>query len=333
MIGTKRDKQKEEQQEKTEKQRKKEEARARKQEAAGEKGDKLSLIEKITGKKNEEPTEREPQFYRSATGDVTVNYKVYYMSVKEKVIAFVLAFLAGAVVGYLCYRELAKDPYGEPTTLTHMLDVIIMAVVGFFSGKLFVPIRNKQILENRQKQLRTQFRDMLEALSTALGAGKNVRESFSVIYDDMKEQYEDDAFIVHELQIINAGLNNGINIEELLGDFGRRSGNGDIQDFADVFDICYRQGGNIKETVRNTCSIISEKMGVAEEIETTVSGSKGEQYVMLVMPVVLVGMIKVSSPDFASNFSSVSGIVSTTIGIVLFVAAYFLGKKLLDIKI
>ena len=277
--------------------------------------------------------EREPQYYRSATGDVTLNYNVYYMSAVEKLGYFILAFAAGAAIGYLFYGGLAKDEFGDPTIFTYVLNTLIMAGCGYGAGKLFLPIRNKQLLEGRKKKLKIQFRDMLEALVTALGAGKNVRDSFASIYDDLKNQYEEGAFILNELYLINAGLVNGVNAEDLLADFARRSGCEDIQDFADVFEICYRQGGNIKETVRNTCEIIGDKMGVAEEIETTISGSKNEQYIMLVMPILLVGMIKVSSPDFASNFATPSGVMATTIGIVMFIASYFLGKKLLDIKI
>lgn len=284
-------------------------------------------------RKKDAAPEREPQYYRSVTGDVTLNYNVYYMSAAERIAYFLLAFAVGGAVGYLFYGGLARDEFGDPTAATYILNALLVTVCGFCAGKLYVPVRNRQLLDKRKKKLKTQFRDMLDALATALGAGKNVRDSFVSIYDDMKNQYEDDAFIIKELYLINAGLVNGVNIEDLLSDFARRSGCEDIQDFSDVFEICYRQGGNIRETVRNTCEIIGEKMGVAEEIETTVSGSKNEQYIMLVMPVLLVAMIKASSQDFARNFATPSGVMSTTVGIVMFVVSYFLGKKLLDIQI
>ncbi len=275
----------------------------------------------------------EPQFYRSMTGDVTLNYRVYYMSYAEKLVYFLLAFIAGAAVGYLFYGGIGKDEFGSATIVTHVLNTIIMMACGVIAGKLFIPIRTKQLGDKRRKKLKQQFRDMLEALATALGAGKNVRDAFQSIYEDLHNQYEEGAFILKELYLVNTGLTNGFNMEDLLLDFAKRSGLKDVQDFADVFEICYRQGGNVKETVKNTCNIIGEKMAVAEEIETTVSGSKNEQYIMLVMPIALVGMIKLSSPDFAANFVTPAGLISTTIGVVLFVISYFLGRKLLDIKI
>lgn len=277
--------------------------------------------------------EREPQYYRSLTGDKTLNYHVYYMSALEKAAYAILAFVLGAAVAYLFYGGLGKDEYGDPTMLTYLLNIVIMAAGGVIAAKLFLPVRNQQIVESRQRKLRNQFRDMLDAISTSLGSGKNVQESFLSAYKDLEIQYEEGSFILHELKIINNGVINGFNIEELILDFGKRSACPDIEDFAGVFEVCYRQGGNIRETIRNTCQIIVDKMTVAQEIETTVTGSKNEQYVMLVMPVLLVAMIKMSSPDFAENFATLSGVIATTIAIVLFIASYFVGKKLLDIKV
>lgn len=50
----------------------------------------------------------------------------------------------------------------------------------------FIPMRIEQIIKKQQKRLRTQFRDMLEAFNTSLGAGKNVVDSFHTVYGDLK---------------------------------------------------------------------------------------------------------------------------------------------------
>ncbi|HJD26727.1 MAG TPA: type II secretion system F family protein [Candidatus Blautia intestinipullorum] len=262
-----------------------------------------------------------------------INYHVYYMSQLEKIIYFLAAFIAGGAVGYLFYGGIGKDEFGDPTVLTYILNFIVIVVCGTVAGKLFLPIRNQQIVNSRKKKLKSQFRDMLEALATSLGSGKNVQDSFRTAYEDLTNQYDEGAFILHELKVINSGVLNGINIEELISDFGKRSACTDIEDFAGVFEVCYRRGGNIRETIHNTCRIIVDKMAVSQEIETTVAGSKNEQYIMLVMPICLVGMIKMSSPEFAANFATPSGVISTTIAIALFVVSYFIGRKLLDIKV
>ncbi len=280
-----------------------------------------------------EQKELEPQYYLSATNMPTYNYKVYYMSAKEKILYFLLAFVVGAVVGYLFYGGIGKDEFGQPTLLTYILNVGISSSVGIIAGKAFLPIRTEQIKNKKRKQLSLQFRDMLDGITTSLGAGNNVVNSFNSVYNDLKIQYAEGSAILNELEIIISGMSNNIDIEDILEDFGNRSGIDDIKSFANVFKISYRKGGNIQDVIQSTHEILSKKMEITEDIETTISGSKMDQMIMIVMPILLIGMIKLMSPEFAANFTTGTGIISTTIAIGLFVASYFIGKTIMEIKI
>lgn len=293
----------------------------------------LFTTEKKNGTGKKEKKQLEPQYYLSRTNMRTYNYKVYYMSMTEKVLYFILAFVLGAAVGYLFYGGIGKDEFGRPTTLTWILDITIPCAIGIAAGIAFLPIRTQQIIDKKRRALNTQFRDMLEALNTSLGAGKNVMDSFIAVYDDLKVQYDEGADILQELEVILSGMSNNVDIEDLLLDFGIRSGLEDIYSFANVFQICYRKGGNIKDTIRNTHDILSDKMAITEDIETIVTANKTEQNIMIVMPIGLIGMIKMMSPEFAANFVTPAGIIATTIGVALFVGSYYIGKIVLDIKV
>ena len=174
---------------------------------------------------------------------------------------------------------------------------------------------------------------MLEAFNTSLGAGKNVVDSFHAVYEDLKVQYDEGAYILKELEVIISGMANNVDTEDLLADFGSRSGIEDITSFANVFKICYRKGGNIKDTIRSTHEILSDKMEISEDIETVVTSNKTEQKIMIAMPIALIAMIKMMSPDFAANFTTFTGIISTTLAIGLFVVSYAVGKVILNIKL
>ena len=276
---------------------------------------------------------QDPEFYTSATNMQTINYRVYYMKPVEKALYFLVAFVAGALVGYLFYGGIGKDEFGQPTVLTWVLNILIPVAVGAVAGRIFLPMRVKAIIAKRKNELNHQFRDMLEALTTSLGAGKNVNDSFVSVYEDLKIQYDSEAYILKELEVIISGIHNNVAIEDVLEDFGNRSDNDDIKSFANVFKISYRKGGNIKDIIRNTHSILSDKMEIAEDIETLVTSNKLEQNIMIVMPIALIAVIKMMSPEFAANFVTPSGIISTTISIVIFVVAYIIGKSVLDIKL
>lgn len=285
------------------------------------------------GVKTKKKKAQEPQYYLSATNIPTYNYKVYYMSIAEKIIYFLLAFAVGAAVGYLFYGGIGKDEFDQPTTVTYVCNVVISSVVGITAGILYLPIRTKQIMEKKRNDLKLQFRELLDALSTSLGSGKNVRDAFISAMDDLRIIYADDVAIIKELAIIIDGINNNVDVEKSLMDFGIRSGIEDIESFANVFETCYRKGGNIKDVIKNTQQIITEKMEVEMEIQTVVAASANEQTIMTVLPILLIALIKMMSPEFGSNFVTPVGLISTTIAIVMFVAAYFVGKKILAIKI
>ncbi len=255
------------------------------------------------------------------------------MSPKEKILYFLLAFATGAFVAYLFYGGLAKDEYGNPTTATYVLNIIICSLVGLLAAKFYIPIRTEKLQEKSVNKLRIQFRDMLDSLTTSLNAGMNVTDSFINVYEDLKVQYDEDAYIIRELEVILESIRNNIDIEDALMDLGVRSGIDDIKSFANVFKLSYRKGGNIKDIIRNTHEIISEKMEIEEDIKSMVSSNKREQNMMTVMPVGIVGIIKLMSGDFGANFSTGIGVLSTTIGVVIFVISYFLGKSILDIKV
>lgn len=276
----------------------------------------------------------ETEYYYSATKILVSNYKVCYLKKSEQIFYFLLAFIVGGAVGYLFYGGIGLSELdNRPTTITYICNFIAVVLTGSIAGKLILPVVIATKKEKRQKALAKQFRDMLDTITTSIGAGKNIPEAFLSARNDLAVQYSEDADIVHEIDVINDGIKNSVLIEDLLEDFGERSGIDDIKSFANVFKICYKKGGNIKDVIRNTHSILSDKMTIKEEIETLVTANKFEQNIMIVMPVVLIALIKFSSPDFAANFTSTTGIISTTVAIVLFVVSYFVGRKILKIKV
>lgn len=283
--------------------------------------------------KNSKKKEREPQYYTSMTNIRTLNYKVYYMSLAEKFLYFMIAFLVGAACGYLFYGGIGKDEFGEATTLTWVLNIMISSMVGTVCGVIYLPMRVKQIIAKRQRQIKRQFRDMLECLSTSLNSGKNVTDAFLAVQQDLMLQYDEDAFIHNEMKVIIAGIRNNIEIEYILYDFGRRTGIKDIIMFASIFRISFRKGGNIKDIIRNTNDIMRDKFDIQEDIETMMTSGKSELSVMMLMPVAMIGMFKLMSPEFGDNFTTGAGIASTTIALVIYALAYVLGRNIMDIKV
>lgn len=243
------------------------------------------------------------------------DYHFYSPSLKEKILWFLIGLAAAGAVLYIFYEN-----------------IWVSLIAGAVCGIAFVPIRNRQVISKRRQKLSLQFRELLDALSTSIGAGRNVQDSFVSAVDDLAVQFGRDADIVKELEIICSGMYNNMPIEELLNNFAQRSGVEDIGNFANVFATCYRKGGNINEIIKNTAEIIGDKIEIKMELETMVAGQKNEMNIMLVMPVLFVIVMK-SMGGGLIDLSSTVGILSVTGALIIFVAAYFAGQWITNIKI
>lgn len=243
------------------------------------------------------------------------DYHVYHMTRMDYAVAYLLGFVAGTAVMYAFFR----NP--------------ILSVIGGGICAYFIPPYYNEYKKNaRIKQLREQFKDLLESLTASYSAGRNTQDAFGDARNDMLSIYGEDADIVQELEIVCSGLANNINIEQILLDFAERSDLDDVMSFANVFEVCNRQGSDLKRIVSETRDIINDKIEIEMEIETMLSGNKNELNIMMVMPVIIVlSLSSMGSGTIVSN--SPVNLIVKFICLGIFGVAYLIGRKIVDIKI
>ena len=151
-------------------------------------------------------------------------------------------------------------------------------------------------------------------------------------YSDLKLAYGEQAPIVKEMAIIVSGLHNNFVIEDLLRDMSARCGIDDINSFAETFAVCNRLGGNLKKVVVDSRDIISDKIEIEMEIQTTVAANKNEINIMCVMPFVIIAMMGTMGQASITANTPLNVLVKL-IAIFMFVIAYKLGRKIMDIKV
>ena len=274
---------------------------------------------------------KEPKYLYSPMNNPMLNYQTYYMNKKESLLYTVLCIGAGGLAGLIFYGGLFKSN-GETTTATRISNLIVFSVFGLIALKVAMPSIKESLLKRRAKLLRKQFVDLLETLSTLLSSGSTVNDAFIKAENDLKNHYMESDMIVVELKEINNGIENGKTLEEMIDSFGLRSANKDIQSFANVISNCNRLGGDFRSVIRRTRDVISEKIEIEEEIQTKISSNKIQLNALSLMPIALVGLLKLSSSSFAENLRSATGILATTVAIAIFVGAHFWGKKIIDIR-
>jgi len=274
---------------------------------------------------------QEPEFINSPLNNPMPNYAVYIMGKTENFIVRLVSFIAGGLVALIFYGNLFMVD-GVATLATHISNIVVFVILGLLAIKFLVPMYKKRCLDKRKNALKQQFRDMLESLAASFSSGSNVQMAFESAVEDLKMQYSPKDYIVREMEEVINGMKQNINVEVMLENFGKRSGNEDIVSFADVFSVCYRKGGNMNSVIHRTHSVISEKMAVADEIETKLTSNKMQHNVMSVMPIAVVAMLRFTNESFAANFATPIGVIVNTVAIGIFVGAYIYGNKIVDVK-
>lgn len=276
--------------------------------------------------------QHEPEYLPSALNTPMLNYKEYYMKPSERVCNILVAMAAGGAVGLIFYGGQFLDEDGMATVATYIGNVMIFLIIGILAACVILPIRKRQLKDKRKAVLTHQFRELLSALATSLSSGMNLQDSLSSAYEDLKLQFSDNAYIVKEVEEMLNGLRNNVPIEEMMASLGDRSEIEDISNFGIVFSMCYRTGGNLNDIVRRTSDIISEKVEIAEEIETAIASNKMQFNCMMFIPILMVLMLRSMSSSFAASFSTPVGVIGMTVGIIIFFVAYKLGQKIMDVK-
>ncbi|MFZ5988479.1 MAG: type II secretion system F family protein [Bacillota bacterium] len=245
------------------------------------------------------------------------DYNVYIMSLKEKILYTLLAACVIFGVAFVFYQNW-----------------IISALVSPIA--LFYPrIKTGDIVEKRKNELNIQFKDMLYSLSSSLTAGKSVETAFRDVLKDLEIIYPDpNTDIIREVEYIIRKIEMNETVESALEDFAKRSHLEDIENFVDVFYTSKRTGGNIIEIIKNSSNIISDKIEIKQEIHTMLAQRKFEQKVLNVLPILLILFLAVSSGDYMYPvFHTVLGRIIMTVSIILLAIAYFISKKIMNIKV
>ena len=179
-----------------------------------------------------------------------------------------------------------------------------------------------------------QFRDAISSVLTSLKAGYSVENAFREAGRDINLLYGKKSYISRYMDKVYKGLRNNVPLEKLLLNFGKESGNADIEEFAGVFAIAKRSGGNMTETIERTISVISRKMDVEKEIEVLISAKKLEARIMNFVPFFIIFYISITSPGFfAPLYHNFPGVILMTICMFVYFAAYLLSEKIVNITI
>lgn len=198
----------------------------------------------------------------------------------------------------------------------------------------FLRYRRADYGKRRRSELSIQFRDAVMAISSNQKAGYSIENSFREAWKDMVLLYGQGSIIARELDYIRRGLDNNLVLEDMLRELGERSGVDDIRQFGEVFAVAKRSGGNLTEMISMTAEVIDEKTDVEQDIAVMISSRRMESNIMCLVPFFMILYMDMTSEGFFDTlYHNIAGIAIMSVCLGIYVSAYLISQRLVDIRI
>lgn len=199
---------------------------------------------------------------------------------------------------------------------------------------LFLRGMQESLAKRRRETLALQFRDLILSASAGLQAGYSLENAFLTAGEDVERLYGRDSIMAAEVAVWRRGIENNIPLEQMLKNLGRRSGVADVEDFAEVFSIARRSGGAMNDMIRRSAAVTGDKIAISREIRTLLASRRYEQKIMNLIPFLIMAYLQLTSAGFFDVlYGNPAGILIMTGCLAVYLAAFLLSEKIVDIEV
>ncbi len=192
----------------------------------------------------------------------------------------------------------------------------------------------KQIIKKKRQEFQEQFKEAIQSLSAALAVGYSVENAMREAWKDLQLIYKKDEKILKEFQYMTRQLEMNIPVETVLNELSARTNVDDVRLFVTVFTMAKRSGGDMISIIHNAANQIGEKIDVKREINTMMTAKKLEFQIMSIIPMGMICYLKISFPEFMEVlYGNLLGVFIMTICLLVYLAAYEIGKRIIEIEV
>ena len=171
------------------------------------------------------------------------DYKNYLLQAKEKKRYYIYSGVCLGFLGFLFYRSI----------------FISFLCVSF--SKPLEKIYLKYKVKKRQELLLEGFRDMLYSVSGSIAAGRQMPNALADARMQAANSYGENAYITKELALMVRVYKEAHGtLEDLLSDFGERSGLAEIKQFGLVYRICKHNGGDLEDVTLKCANLLLDRI-------------------------------------------------------------------------
>lgn len=251
---------------------------------------------------------------------VRIKYYECNMSKGEHLVAYLVFVFLIAVILYVYYQVL-------PVAIIGGLIIAVPQEKNY----------SKSVIKKRQNKLRLQFNEFLEIISISIsgGSGRSMENAVKDSLNELQMMFNEKSDIVREIGLIVSDYEHaGIPMKDGFYELGIRSEIDDIISFATIYATIEGKTSDFGYIISQTHEIIKDKVEITMEIETVISGAKSEAYMMLVLPLILVAVMSAMGGGLMDSlFTTLTGRLSATFGVVCTFASYVIATKATEIEV
>ena len=199
---------------------------------------------------------------------------------------------------------------------------------------IYVPVavyrRRKEWKRQKKWELNLAFKDALVCLESSLAVGYSPESSVRETVKNLHQLYGEDHDICVEFRRMVQQMELGTSMEAAFFEFGKRSEVEDIKQLADIFSVVKRTGGNLSQVLRQTGSVLQEKIDLKRELHTTIAAKRLEFQIMCVVPYGILLYLKLCAPAMsASLYHNTFGVVFMWVILGAYLGLKALGEKII----
>ena len=192
----------------------------------------------------------------------------------------------------------------------------------------------RDLCRKKEKEFRVQFSNAIQAMGAALKAGYSVENAIREAEKDLAPMYEENVRIRKEFRKMVHQLDMKMPAVSVMEQFSERMKQEDTEDFVTVFSSAKMSGGDSISIIRNAVKIISGKIDTEQEIQTMFASKKLEFEIMCAVPFFIILYMKLTFGEFLSVlYENATGRCFMTICLIVYIAAYSFGRKIIHIEV
>lgn len=245
-----------------------------------------------------------------------MDYRVYHITVTG-------GLCAGGIYLLMLFCT-AMLFYNTPAAMVPLAVTVVPAFRWYRRGEV----------RKQSRQLLEEFRYCMNSMISSLQAGYALENTFSIAERDLRRRFPGKCFMADECRQICLRSQFREPVEEGLMDLARRSGLEEIRQFAEVVSITGRSGGDLVRVLKRSVSQISESIRTDQEIRVLTASKKLEERVMIVMPFLIIGYMKLTSGGYMDPvYSTMTGRLVMTAALLAIVLSVWMAERITDIRV